>query len=70
MSAGMDLYDRVQYLRAALGRIAADAPESEPEYDDWGGDTERAETWGGDQEHWRLAQIAREALAFEEEAPS
>jgi hypothetical protein len=58
----------VARLKVALAFIASGAPTEEPEYGDWGGDTERAETWGGEQEHWRLAQIARTALAVVEGA--
>ena len=50
-------------LLACLREIVRDAPETEPEYGDWGGDTERAERWGSAQEHWRLAELARAALA-------
>lgn len=46
----------------ALEDIWRDAPEEEPKYDDWGGDTERAERWGQEHEHWRLARIARSAV--------
>jgi hypothetical protein len=71
-SASLDALVRaevaVSRLKVALALIMSDAPTTEPEYDDWGGDTERAETWGGEQEHWRLAQIARDALAVVEGA--
>ncbi len=50
-------------MLACLREIVRDAPEMEPEYDSWGGDTERAERWGGDWEHWRLAELARVVLA-------
>ena len=50
-------------LLACLREIVRDAPESEPEHGDWGGDTERAERWGSAQEHWRLAELARAVLA-------
>lgn len=52
-------------LRDALRKIIADAPEAEPEYGDWGGDTERAETWGSEHEEWRIAQLIRRALEAE-----
>ena len=50
-------------MLACLREIVRDAPETEPEYGDWGGDTECAERWGSAQEHWRLAELARAALA-------
>ena len=55
-------------LLACLREIVRDAPETEPEYGDWGGDTERAERWGSAQEHWRLAELARASLAKAEVA--
>ena len=55
-------------MLACLREIVRDAPETEPEYGDWGGDTERAERWGSAQEHWRLAELARAALAKAQEA--
>lgn len=60
---------RERRLEAALKEIVRDAPETEPVYDDWGGDTERAENWGGAQEHWRCAQIARKALEQADRTP-
>lgn len=49
-------------LADALREIIRRAPATEPEYDDWGGDTEDAETWGQSAGLWEAAQIAREAL--------
>lgn len=49
-------------LRDALEKIASEAPIEEPEYDDWGGDTEDAERWGLAAGAYPLGVIAREAL--------
>jgi hypothetical protein len=49
-------------LVAALLEIIERAPETEPEYEDWGGDTEDAETWGQSAGLWEAAEIARGAL--------
>ena len=51
-----------EQLENCLQEVIRGAPEAEPEYKDWGGDTERAEIWGGTQEHWRIAEIVRKAL--------
>ena len=51
-----------EQLENCLQQILQDAPELEPEYKDWGGDTERAEIWGGMQTHWEIAEIVREVL--------
>lgn len=53
----------------ALRRIAEDAPNEEPEYGDWGGDTERAEQWGLRAAAWKAGQIARKALEGAEATP-
>ena len=53
-------------ILAVLEAVLLGAPPTEPEYQDWGGDTERAENYGAAQEHWRLAQIARAAIAAAE----
>ena len=63
MTANARLIAAAPELLACLREIVRDAPETEPEYGDWGGDTERAERWGGDWEHWRLAELARAVLA-------
>ncbi len=55
--------DGVEVLVTALEKIAADAPLEEPEYEDWGGDTEEAERWGMEHGAWTAAQTARRALA-------
>lgn len=49
-------------VREALERIAENGPEHEPEYQDWGGDTGRAEKWGLRMGAWEAARIARKAL--------
>ena len=53
-------------LLRALKKVMQGAPPTEPDYQDWGGDTERAENYGAAQEHWRIAQIARAAIAAAE----
>ncbi len=63
MTANARLIAAAPEMLACLREIVRDAPETEPEYDSWGGDTERAERWGGDWEHWRLAELARVVLA-------
>ena len=63
MTANARLIAAAPEMLACLREIVRDAPETEPEYGDWGGDTERAERWGSAQEHWRLAELARAALA-------
>jgi hypothetical protein len=49
-------------LASALREIIRRAPDQEPEYQEWGGDTEDAETWGQSAGLWEAAQIARAAL--------
>lgn len=49
-------------LRKALEEIDQMAPIMEPEYDDWGGDTEAAENYGHESGLWDAGQIARAAL--------
>lgn len=49
-------------LRKALEEIDQMAPVMEPEYDDWGGDTEAAENYGRESGLWDAGQIARVAL--------
>lgn len=47
----------------ALRKIDAEAPEAPPAYQDWGGDTEQAESWGINAGLYRAATIARKAIA-------
>lgn len=58
------LQEAAPALLEALEAIADGAVDEEPQYEDWGGDTERAEIWAGDHEHYRCAQIARAAIAL------
>jgi hypothetical protein len=55
----------VNLFRAALRQIADSAPDEEPEYHSWGGDTEAAEHWGCLYGRWEASLIARDALARE-----
>lgn len=50
-------------LLAGLHAIIRRAPAVEPAYDDWAGDTERAERWGQEQGLYEAARIARRTLA-------
>lgn len=52
----------LQIALEALHEIVRRAPEEEPEYSDWGGDTEDAEVWGQSAGLWEAAQIARAAI--------
>ena len=49
-------------LEKAAREVIALAPAKEPEYQDWGGDTEGAETWGIATGLWEAAQRLRAAL--------
>lgn len=50
-------------MRDALRRISA-LQTREPDYDDWGGDTEEAETWGIEAGRFEAAKIARSVLSL------
>ena len=60
--AGM-IREREAGLEDALRKIIKDAPEDEPVYDEWEGDTKKAELWGLAHAAWEAAEIARKALA-------
>ena len=53
---------RLRRVEDAARAVVASAPEVEPEYEDWGGDTERAEVWGGLHGLWEAANALRAAL--------
>jgi hypothetical protein len=52
--------------RDALEKIAAAGPQIEPEAEDWGGNTEEAESYGYDRGLYDTGEIARAALKDEE----
>jgi hypothetical protein len=62
LEAAAGLEEAPSQLVTALREIIRRAPDQEPEYQDWGGDTEDAETWGQSAGLWEAAEIAREAL--------
>lgn len=68
--AALACLDELERLRSALTEIGINAPAEEPEYDDWGGDTERAEQWGMNEAWWVAGGIARRALATDTAAPA
>jgi hypothetical protein len=53
---------RLAACQAALRQIIRQAPSSQPEYEEWGGDTEKAEGWGQEQGWWQASQVARSGL--------
>lgn len=61
--------DENRMLRAALAKILEHAPESEPTRPEYGGNYDDEYSAGSDREHWRLAEIARAALAGNSEGP-
>ena len=59
---------RLRRIEDAAREVVALAPEVEPEYEDWGGDSESAEVWGGLHGLWEAAAALRAALGPEDPA--